>query len=95
VTPDGCPDETELQRVREWPYADLPGLLEFVHERWSYPDYWREEGDVLHASTGGWSGNESLIDALQENRMFWALCWISSRRGGHFEFDLKRARGAA
>lgn len=88
---DGYPEESELKQIAEWPYTDIPGLLEFVRERWSYPDRWWTEGDVLHLSTGGWSGNEDLVRAMQQNRMFWALCWIQSRRGGHYQFDLSRA----
>lgn len=70
-------------------------MLEFTRALWSYPDRWWTEGDILHLSTGGWSGNESLIYAMQENRMFWAICWESSRRGGHYTFDLSRTRELA
>lgn len=54
---DGYPEESELQQIAEWPWQDIVGLLEFVQPRWSYPDRWWTEGDVLHLSTGGWSGN--------------------------------------
>jgi hypothetical protein len=89
---DGYPEESELKRIAEWPYTDIAGMLAFVQPRWSYPDRWWTEGDVLHLSTGGWSGNEDLVGAMMENRMFMALCWISSRRGGHYEFDLSRVK---
>jgi hypothetical protein len=89
---DGYPEESELKQIAEWPYTDIQGLLEFVRPRWSYPDRWWTEGDVLHLSTGGWSGNEDLIDAMQQNRVFWSACWLSSKRGGHFQFDLGRVK---
>ena len=44
---------------------------------------------IWKVSTGGWSGCEDLIGALQENTIFWMMCWVSSRRGGHFEFETK------
>jgi hypothetical protein len=86
---DGYPTDEALQRVIAWPYADTRGLIEFVRGIWNWPQFMTEEGDKLHMSTGGWSGNESIIHALERN-VFWLLCWEQSRRGGHYIFDLSR-----
>src|SRR5712671_3118024 len=93
VDDEGYPTDGALDRIRAWPMADLRGLMAFVHEIWCWPDWgWTEEikdGKPTYAiSTGGWSGNESVIGALEANNMFWLLCWQSSRRGGHYEFAL-------
>lgn len=37
--------------------------------------------------TGGWSGNESVIAALQGSA-FWFFYWESSHRGGAFTFEV-------
>ena len=90
---DGYPTEETLMAIRKWP-EDWNSLLEYVREAWTYKDRITnvdstEEyhpGDFWYLSTGGWSGNEDIIGALQANAMFWICCWWSSRRGGHFEF---------
>lgn len=99
------PTDEEIERITKWPYTDLVGLMEFVRSIWWNAERgWKraekqpEEGDLLHQepytefdiSTGGWSGNEDLIDALQGNSMFWAICWVQSRRGGHYKFEVRQ-----
>lgn len=74
--------------------------MDFAGRAWSYPDYWQKtelwedpEGypgqrpEVRYVfSTGGWSGNESIIGAIEENVMLRALGAWSWRRGGHYEY---------
>jgi len=82
------PHEADLKLIADWPHTDLMGLFAFIEERWEYPEYWHVRGRTIRFSTGGWSGNESLVGALQDNRMAWVLCWQSSKRGGHFVFEI-------
>lgn len=46
----------------------------------------RLEGNVLRLVTGGWSGNEEVISALQDNEFFWQRYWTKTERGGAYEF---------
>lgn len=104
MSDDRYPTDEELQRITTWPHTDSLGLMDFVRSVWWMPDWgWRqevkppEEGDLLHSepythfaiSTGGWSGNESIIYALEANWMFWMMCWTQSRRGGHYVFEVR------
>jgi hypothetical protein len=66
--------------------------MEYCRQIWHWPDFWEQHdiypGRVYFMSTGGWSGNESIIDALAKNRLFWLVAWQESRRGGHYRFEL-------
>lgn len=98
---DKYPDDHELKTVKTWA-GDFNDLMRFVKDHWKYANcgYWSEQYDVedppftpfnvYRISTAGWSGNESLIDALMDNNVFWLLCWYSSRRGGHYEFRVAK-----
>ena len=88
---NGYPTEEILKKIEEWPYSnDFKDLIELVGELWTYSDYWKVDGLSIEASTGGWSGNESIISALRNNRMFWAMCWLSTERGGHYTFKMMK-----
>jgi hypothetical protein len=102
----GYPTEATLHRIETWPISgteDMIALLGFVRVAWRYEDWgfrvakrWRRPSKGMAPrlryaiSTGGWSGNEDIISALQGNGMFWGLTWRSSRRGGHYAFEVPR-----
>jgi len=90
-----------------WNNERLIGLLEHVRALWYYPDYFTDEWKdpdlydhitegrvgVYKVSTAGWSGNESLIDAMEKNVLFWHKTWFSTRRGGHYVFRVEFEEG--
>ncbi len=96
---DGYPTEETRKAIAEWPREDFDGLMKFVHDAWTYPEYFRY-GEIENRSkeklmrydisTAGWSGNEEIVGAMKENVMFWTLCWVQSRRGGHYIFEVKK-----
>ena len=96
---DGYPTEVALELIEKWHYTDSKGWLEFIKSIWWAADWgwtegeepheWREGSKCYryHISTGGWSGNESIIRAMQKNDFHWYLIWVQSRRGGHYIFE--------
>jgi len=71
-------------------------LLDYIQSLWMFNDWgWKEQETLdmvgspktrIFLSTGGWSGNESIIEALKKNRRhFWQIFWEESRRGGHYK----------
>lgn len=99
---DGYPSEQTLEAIKKWEYNDdtkFVDLLEYVNKVWHWTDYMQMRetqnsfGDDVYeytCVTGGWSGNEDLISALEQNFMFWALCWRESHRGGRHVFECKK-----
>ena len=91
---DEYPTEEELKTIEEWPVEKgYKELMDYVYEIWKYAKdggCWVEYKEGGHwtyeIATGGWSGNEDLLDAMSKNLMFWLTCWYSSKRGGHYEF---------
>ena len=93
------PTDEELDLIKNWPHeSGFISLMDKVHELWWAPDWgWHEEDAIndyeesiirYNISTGGWSGNEDLIFALKSNFFFWGMGWCSSRKGGHYVFEL-------
>ncbi len=90
---NGYPSEWTLDAIATWQYP-FDGLMDFVKEAWSDMGIIHEDVlddsifkdrngiDVYKLATGGWSGNEEIISALQRNAIFWSMHWESSHRGG-------------
>ena len=97
---DYYPTEAALEIIRIWHWSDARGWFKFIREVWHLGSWCWSEGEetdeldedkkayVYNISTAGWSGNESIIHAMQKN-MMWHLNWVQSRRGGHYIFELK------
>ena len=81
------PTEAELDLISKWD-NDYHALMEYVKDRWKY-DVFKRTGNRYRLATMGWSGNEDIIQALQENAMFWIQCWRMSKRGGLYLFEVK------
>ena len=96
---DGYPTEEALAKIASWNYEDPKGWFAFVKEIWYLRSWGWTETDELnsfkrpvrmyHISTAGWSGNESIISAMRDNAMMWDYHWLSSKRGGHYKFDVE------
>ena len=92
---DGYPNEDTLEKIREWSPGDWPGFWRVVTAAWdniygatSYIPV-SDDGDFhLKLVTGGWSGNEDIISAIDSNPTANALFWLSSHRGGKHLFSL-------
>jgi hypothetical protein len=91
------PSETTLAVIKEWDILKqgLPELIFFIEDIWKYADsgYFTKTKRRLILATAGWSGNEDIIEALQQNYIFWSLCWMKSERGGRYTFQIKKIKG--
>lgn len=97
MTADGYPTEGLLNRIRNWHWegGGFERLLQYLPSVWRYgPDYFKVPQyptGVYIVRTGGWSGNEDIIMALQQNHLFWSLCWKESSVGGYYTFRVPPA----
>jgi|SRR3990167_5430970 len=101
-TDDGYPTPEELKAIKTWSSEDIikkPGeLVEFLKSIWWQSgwgfSYKKGRNNLFHKTvwklelhTGGWSGNEDIIDTLRHT-YFWFFYWQKSIRGGHYWFEI-------
>ena len=94
----GYPTDEFLDYLSDWEkFEDVFEIIELIETYWWMPDwgltrkkpyterFTNQRVFTYHMSTGGWSGNESLIYALKKNVLFWVY-WRNTRCGGHYTF---------
>ena len=96
---DGYPTDGALKLIETWHFTYTKEWFEFIESMWHLRLWgWSSEETIndynepitrYRISTAGWSGNESIIEAMQTNHFLWHDTWVQSRRGGHFIFELK------
>ena len=95
---EGYPTEEYLEWIKNYDTVENSPFefLQMVLDDWQYGDYgWRIQRKYrgerkVYVSTCGWSGNEDMMYALQENTLFWMQCYYSHRTGGHYCFRFTR-----
>lgn len=82
------PTKEQLERIKTWPAQDFDGLMEYIGTLWEFKGWGfkKAPGGVCELHTGGWSGNEEIIQALHQNQLVWIMYWVESSRGGHYLF---------
>lgn len=82
------PRPEELEKIENWPFEDVLGLIEYIQGLWWMPEWgfeYKPKSKKLELHTGGWSGNEDIIRALMHTSL-WVLYWEKTIRGGHYYF---------
>ena len=98
---EGYPTDEFLEKIGK--FEVIPDIWEFIEEirnAWWADDWgfkltkiykikgWNSgKYRTLQLHTEGWSGNESIIEALK-NSMLWVMYWQKSIRGGHYYFRI-------
>lgn len=96
----GYPTEEELKSIREYDIikCGTKDFLQLISNTWKHSygtmEVLGKRKIKLYLATGGWSGNEDIIGAMQENIVFWSFFWQRSERGGAywFKFPLKSGK---
>ena len=99
------PLERQLKKIENFDVMKSPDhplkLFHYIRTIWHWPDWgyyehWgfnfiRKKVFKIECHTGGWSGNECIIQALEKNKWVWAFFWEKSVRGGHFYFEIDKS----
>jgi len=88
------PSDEDLEKISKWEVtreSSAAALFDFIEDIWN-TDYgtFNRKGRTIKLVTGGWSGNESIISAI--NQQAWSNCWEESKRGGLHVFKIPKIR---
>lgn len=96
---DGYPTDEYLQFIRDYTHKTMPilDMVDIICDNWYFGDW----GYKLHRKyagkrkfelhTGGWSGNEEIIEAIKSNIFLthFKMRYVKWYTGGHHYFEIK------
>jgi len=87
---DIYPTDEELRTIKNWSMKsikDYHNLMNYIYQLWYNNDYaWHQIDNIYKISTMDWCGNQDIIYAMKQNKIFWLFFWYQSTRGGHYMF---------
>jgi hypothetical protein len=95
---EGYPTDEYLKFIREYKHETMPimEIIELICENWNHGSmgyylskkYRGKRTFILH--TLGWSGNESIINAIVANIWLthFKMRYVKWRTGGHYYFEI-------
>ena len=100
---DGDPGESTLKQMKDYSFNQFTNLIGLLSDIWHWRDYVKitgisfsnsyqeqKQGRLfldLKIATGGWSGNELIINYLKRTP-FWDVCFEMHERGGIYYFKV-------
>ena len=101
----GYPTERTLKLLTKWPMERANEALDFIASAWHWDHMVKHELEpeealvvgaepnkrYLRLATGGWSGNEELLEAF-EHSLCYGLTWQLSARGGLHIFEYRNIK---
>jgi hypothetical protein len=104
LTDEDYPTDEALARIRTAPPREA---LELAERAWHWDGWASRElrpeeravvtndvdegAEFVRFATGGWSGNESIIAALDDNWPVAVMCWRLTARGGLHIYEMPKA----
>ena len=92
------PDSADLHKIEHWkpmkpwsgarPWLPILGLMEDAWNMDMGSVRWNDAKTEATFVTGGWSGNEDIIEAMHGNFSARSILWQSSHRGGKFIYGV-------
>lgn len=91
---EGYPTDEFLNYIKNWKSetSDVFELVSLIEEAWWMKDMgFKLEKNKLTLHTLGWSGNESIIDAILSNiyLIYSSMRYEQWNAGGHYIFEVK------
>ena len=71
------PTDEQLDIIKNWDVEDIEGCLRYVGSLWHRNGRWKAGNGFFVFATGGWSGNEALLGALEESEIWPIIFWDS------------------
>ncbi len=96
---EGYPTDEYLKFIKDYTFDTMPimDMVNIICENWYFGDWGcslsRKYRGIrkLELHTGGWSGNEEIIDAIRSNIYLthFKMQYVKWYTGGHYYFEIK------